>query len=114
MSWLDAGRAACLSLGLALALAASVAWSAETCAPSGPVSLIILQSGQKVRELAASLGGPVLRADSSTVIFADGRVITADVVAAERHLNEVGWGERRIEVLASFPKRRARPRRPSG
>lgn len=83
----------------------------ETCEPTGPVSLMILQSGQKVRELAKALGGRVVAAGPETVILADGRVITADPEAAGEHLNALGWGARPIRVVVSFPKRRARPRR---
>jgi hypothetical protein len=79
--------------------------------PSAPVSLVILQSGQKVRELAASVrDAQVVRHDAETVIFDDGRVITADVSAAGEHLNALGWGARRIDVAVSFPRRRALPR----
>ena len=63
---------------LLASLAAIPAGAAETCVPSGPVSLMILQSGQKVRELAIALGGQVVAAGPKTVILADGRVITAD------------------------------------
>jgi hypothetical protein len=76
-----------------------------------PVSLVILQNGQKVRELAASVrDARVVRRDANTVVFDDGRVITADVSAAGDHLNALGWGDRRIDVAVSFPRRRALPR----
>jgi hypothetical protein len=94
-----------LALGLGPAPA-----SAESCIPGGPVSLVILQSPKKVRELALALGGTVIRQEAETVIFRDGRVITADVEAAGRLINELGWGSRRIDIVASFPARRARPR----
>ena len=89
------------------------AHAGETCEvpSSGPVSLIILASGSKVHTYAGTLKGTVVRKDAKTVIFLDGRVITADVAAAGRHLNAMGWGARSINVVASFPAARARPRR---
>jgi hypothetical protein len=81
---------------------------------SGPVALIILSSGPKVLEYARALKGTVVLRDAKTVIFRDGRGITADAEAAGRHLNALGWGARRIEIVASFQGRRARPRRARG
>ena len=102
------------SLVLALGSFAT-AHAGETCeVPSGPVALIILTSGSKVLEYARTLKGTVALHDAKTVIFHDGRVITADVEAAGRHLNDLGWGARRIDVVASFPAQRARPRRARG
>ena len=85
-------------------------------APRGPVSLIILQSGRSVHELAASLarGARVVAKDPETIVFDDGRVITADVEGASAHLNRLGWGGRPIQVVASFPSAPARPRRDRG
>ena len=103
-----------LSLSLVLALGSFAnARAGEVCSvPSNvPVSLIILSSGTKVHTYARALKGTVVRQDAKTVIFLDGRVITADVEAASRHLNELGWGTRGINVMASFPSARARPRR---
>ena len=72
---------------------------------------MILQNGAKVRELAASVrDARVIRRDADTIIFDDGRVITADVAAAGDHLNALGWGDRRIQVAVSVPRRRALPR----
>ena len=98
---------------LVLALGSfSTAHAGETCeVPSGPVALIILSSGPKVLAYARTLKGTVARRDAKTVIFHDGRVVTADVEAAGRHLNDLGWGARSINVVASFPAARARPRR---
>jgi hypothetical protein len=80
-----------------------------------PVSLIVLQSERKVQELAASVrNASIVRGDRETVIFDDGRVITADVSAAGDHLNELGWGNRRIEFAVSFPRRRRLPKRAVG
>jgi hypothetical protein len=109
--------AACsLALGMALALGLgpAPAGAAESCTPGGPVSLMILQSSQKVRELTQALDGTVIRQEAKTVIFQDGRVITADVEAAGRLINELGWANRRIDVVASLPARRARPRSSGG
>ena len=88
--------------------------------PSGPsglpaqsgssVSLIILSSPKKVQQLAATIrDAKVLKRDAKTVVFSDGRVITADVTSASRHLNELGWGKRSINVMASFKQRSRRP-----
>jgi hypothetical protein len=104
----------CASLLLLLAAVAS-AQQGEVCErppdAGGPVSLVILASDAKVRALAASVKDtPVVARDAHTVIFADGRVITADVASAGDHLNALGWGHRRIDVSATFPAKRARPR----
>jgi len=82
----------------------------EVPSGSGPVALIILASGTKVHAYARTLKGTVARRDAETVIFHDGRVITADIETAGRHLNDLGWGARGIKVVASFPAPRARPR----
>ena len=89
----------------------------ETCDPgaaTGPVSLIILQSGQRVHSYAKSVGGRVAAYDEKTVIFQDGRVVTADVEAAGEHLNTLGWGARPIRVVASLPRPSVRPRLSGG
>jgi len=97
---------------------ASSAKAGEVCEspPSkGPVSLMILASGRKVQELAASVkDARVVARDANTVIFDDGRVITADADSAGEHLNALGWGGRRINIAVSFPRKRARPRRARG
>ena len=81
-------------------------------APPPSVSLIVLASPARVQALAASIpGGRVVRRDAATVIFEDGRVITADVANVGPHLTALGWTERKIEVVASFAARAARPRR---
>jgi len=94
----------------------STARAGEVCEvpSSGPVALVILASGAKVHQYAKTLEGSVVRQDAETVIFHDGRVITADVEAAGRHLNALGWGGRRVDVVASFAAPRARPRRSRG
>lgn len=100
------------ALVLALLLAAPATLANESCGSGGPVSLLILQSGQKVHELARSLGVQAVHVDAKTVILVDGRVITADVAAAGEHLNRLGWSERPIQVVATMTKtRRVRPRR---
>ena len=82
------------------------AQSCQVAKPSGPVSILILDSPQKVEEFAASVrDARVAARDRGTVIFDDGRVVTADVDAATRQLNRLGWGNRAIEVVASFPLR---------
>ncbi len=110
-------RALALVLPLVLALGSFAnAHAGETCevpssGSSGSVSLIILSSSSKVHAYARTLKGTVARQDKKTVIMRDGRVITADVEAAGRMLNDIGWGGRSINVMASFPAARARPRR---
>jgi len=103
-----------LVLSLALALGSfTTAHAGKVCevpSGSGPVALIILASGPKVHAYARTLKGTVARRDAETVIFHDGRVITADIEAAGRHLNDLGWGARGIKVVASFPAPKARPR----
>jgi hypothetical protein len=92
----------------------TTAYAGEVCevpSSSGPVSLIVLASGSKVHAYARTLKGTVARRDAETVIFHDGRVITANIEAAGRHLNDLGWGSRGITVVASFPAPRARPSR---
>ncbi len=109
------------ALALALPLVLALGWFAnaragEVCnvPSSGPVALIILASGAKVHTYARALTGTVVRKGAKTVIFLDGRVITADVEAAGRLMNDLGWGNRGINVMASFPAARARPRRSRG
>ncbi|MEM7411571.1 MAG: hypothetical protein AAF430_15165 [Myxococcota bacterium] len=95
-------------------LAPAPTFAAETCDPTGPITLVILQSGGKVHALAKAQGGTVVRHDAETVVFADGRVITADVEGAGAHLNALGWGARPISVSAASAAKRARPRRARG
>lgn len=98
---------------LGAALAAASAHAAKGCRvmPGGPVSLLILESAERVQRFAAGVSGPeVLKRDDTTVIFDDGRVVTADVDSATLFLNELGWGNLQIQIVASFPKAAARPR----
>jgi hypothetical protein len=107
-------RALGMWLGCAIAFAAPSPADAQSCTAksSGPVSILILDSAQRVEEYASSVrDGRVAARDRGTVIFEDGRVVTADVDAATRQLNALGWGARRIEVVASF---RLRPVQPPG
>ena len=114
--------ARCLRLGLALAAIALLAQpsaAGEVCDPGpggGPVSLMILTSAKKVQDYARATakGVPVVAHDPTTVVFQDGRVITADVEAATLHLNRLGWGARGIEVVRTLPAPRPRPRRARG
>ena len=100
------------SLVLLLVLAPAATLADGKCVPKGPVKLLILQSGQKVHELARSLGVQALYVDAKTVILADGRVITADVAAAGEQINALGWSQKRIQVVATMAKtRRVAPRR---
>ena len=45
--------------------------------------------------------------NAETVIFEDGRVITADVEAAGDRLNELGWNGRELQLVSSLPRRYA-------
>lgn len=97
-----------------LALAPASLAAGEVCNGGGRVALLIVASPAKVREFAASVrDAAVLSADSTTVVFSDGRVVTSDVGRASEHLNQLGWGGRRIDVVASF-RRRSRPTRSYG
>jgi len=109
--------AACLALLAQIVFAgppvarAQAGPTCERVASTGPVSLIILQSAKRVRDLAATVrGAEIVEQDAATVVFSDGRVITSDLASATRHLNALGWGSRSIEVVASFPARSARRR----
>jgi hypothetical protein len=86
--------------------------SCEAGRRGGPVYLLILASSQKVYEFAATVrDARVIRRDAATVIFSDGRVVTADVESATAHLNALKWGRRPIQLVASFPTTRSvRPR----
>jgi hypothetical protein len=105
-------RALALVAPLVLALGSSTtAHAGKVCevpSGSGPVALVILASGAKVHAYARTLKGTVAHRDAETVIFHDGRVVTSDIEAAGRHLNDLGWGGRGINVMASFPAPRAR------
>jgi hypothetical protein len=72
----------------------------------GPVSLLILDSARKVDEFAATpRDAKLVVRESGIAIFEDGRVVTSDVDAATRYLNELGWAARPIQIVASFPMR---------
>ena len=72
----------------------------------GPVSILILDSPQRVEEFAKTVqGAKVAARDRGTVVFDDGRVVTADADAATRQLNGLGWGNRPIQVVASMSLR---------
>ena len=103
---------ALVALGLAPA-SAQDGGSCEAAAPTtGPVSLILLASADRVQALAASVkNATIVSRDASTVVFSDGRVISADAASVGTHLNALGWANRPIRVTASFKPRAARPRR---
>jgi hypothetical protein len=113
-------RARSVVRGLLLAAPLAAASAPATGAPQcntgpagGSVAIVVVASPARVQQYAATVNGvPVLRREADTVIFADGRVVTANVGAVDRHLNALGWADRRIEILASFSKRS--PRRVPG
>ena len=93
--------------GLALALPAGpAAADGAVCDVSsyrGPVSLLILASPAQVHSFAATVrDAKIVRRDKQTVVFSDGRVVTADAEAAGEHLNDLGWGTRPINVVQAF------------
>jgi hypothetical protein len=112
------GAGLVLAAQLLLSLAPAAAGAGESCEVGqrrGPVFLLILQSNFKVHEFAATVrGARVVRQDPATVIFSDGRVVTANVDSATQHLNALNWGRRPIEVVASFPAARTVRRRAVG
>jgi hypothetical protein len=76
------------------------------------VSLLILDSARKVDEFAAvPRDASIVVRERGLAIFEDGRVVTSDVDAATRHLNALGWADRPMQVVASFPMR---PKPPPG
>jgi hypothetical protein len=79
------------------------------CPPdTGPVTMLIVDSERAVKSGAAQYPDlPVLHRDAETVIFEDGRVITADVEAAGDRLNELGWNGRELQLVSSMPRRYA-------
>ena len=104
-----------LRLGLflaALGTAVPAPAPAQQCdagARSGPVTIVSVATARRVREYAATVrGSRVLRRDAQTVIFADGRVVTADLAGLSRHLNALGWAHRPIQIVGSFSRRSAR------
>jgi hypothetical protein len=94
-------------LSCALVASNSYAQSCESKpGTTGPVSILILDSPQRVEEFAKSVpDAKVAARDRGTVVFDDGRVVTADADAATRQLNGLGWGNRPIQVVASMPMR---------
>ncbi len=76
-----------------------------------PIWLIVLASPGRVHAYAATVKNEaVLRQDATTVVFSSGRVVTSEVGAVGDHLTSLGWAERPIEIVASFPARGARRR----
>ena len=79
--------------------------------PTGSVMLLILSTEKKVHDYASTLTDiPVVARHATTVVFQDGRVVTADVGKAGQHLNDLGWASLRMEVVASFGMRPQRRR----
>ena len=97
---------------LSWAAAPAIAQDGQSCStrPTGPVWLIVLDSPGRVQAYAATVKDEEILSDATTVVFKGGRVVTSDVAAAGEHLNALGWANRKLEIVASFPARRARPR----
>ncbi|MCP5070127.1 MAG: hypothetical protein GY946_26465, partial [bacterium] len=58
-----------------------------------------------VKSFARSVEGPrIIREDETTVVFDDGRVITSAPDSATHFLNELGWGNLKLQIVASFPR----------
>ncbi len=100
-----------LALGLALASASPALATGGMCgAPSEPVLLVLVATQQQVAGAAAGLSrARALVSENDTVIFADGRAVTSDLEAASRHLNAIGWAERRIEIAGAGTSTRPPP-----
>jgi hypothetical protein len=93
--------------------------AAQSCdvgpALRGPVSILILASAAKVHEFASAVqGARIVVRENETVIFEDGRVVTASPDSATRHVNALGWGERGVQIVASFPLQPVGPPRRPG
>lgn len=79
-------------------------------APEEPVLLVLVASPAEVAGAAEGLSrSPSLVRERDTVIFADGRAVTSDLAAVSRHLNTLGWAERRIEIAGAGASRRPPP-----
>ena len=106
---------AAVAIGLPWVAAPATAQDGPSCSnrsqPGAAVFLIVLASPSRVRAYAATVKNEeIIRQDETTTIFASGRVVTSDVAAAGEQLNALGWADRKLEIVASFPARRARPR----
>ena len=102
---------ACLSWLAAPATAQDGPSCGARSQPGAPVWLIILDSPSRVHTYAATVKNErVLRRDATTVVFESGRIVTSNVGTVGEFLNSLGWAERKLEIVASFPARRARPR----
>ena len=94
-------RLAALALAL---LMAPAAWAnGQMCGPpQGPVMVVIVPSKARVPGAAAGLSSTRRLVDTAdTVIYADGRAVTADLGAISGHLNALGWAERQIEIVGA-------------
>ena len=99
----------------ALALAVATGARAQSC-PTKPVvrsvSLLLLASARKVDEfVAVPRDAKVIVREPGVAIFEDGRVVASNAEAATRHLNALGWADRPLSIVASFP---VRPNPPPG
>jgi hypothetical protein len=94
-------RVAALLLSLLAAPAAQA--SGNMCGPPPtPVLLVLVESKARVPGAAAGLSSTRRLVDTAdTVIYADGRAVTADLAAISGHLNELGWAERPIEIAGA-------------
>jgi hypothetical protein len=111
--WLSLAGLACVLLAANQDARAQTAASCDLSKQGGPVSIVVVASKARVQKYAATVRDVrVVRRDANTVVFADGRVITSNVSAASDHINALGWGSRRIELVATSTLRR--PRRRSG
>ena len=80
--------------------------------PSGAVRLLLLRSDRAVHEYAKTVkDAQVLVRDRKTVVFDDGRIISADPDEVERHLAELGWSKRSLQLVANFRMRKTGRRR---
>lgn len=70
-----------------------------------PVVVVVLESPQAVRARRAREAAAVVSEDASTVVFADGRVLTARLEEVGTHLGRLGWAEREIVISSRFASR---------
>ncbi|MDJ0866983.1 MAG: hypothetical protein QNK03_12800 [Myxococcota bacterium] len=98
--------AACvLTLAAALLAPATAFGQGKVCEPAaGAVMVVVVDSPRQVRTAVAGMRGRALVATEDTVIYADGRVITASVEATSRHLNELGWAHRRLQLVGGVAR----------
>ena len=72
---------------------------------SGPVTIVTVRNGAALERAMADRSVPIAYSTEDTVIYEDGRVLTANVEGVGEHLNKVGWAQN------PMPTKRTRRRR---